>query len=96
MVIIRDPFLGTTNDSEGKEEADDYTDDVSDERGKEVLNLRVMYYKLCADVGHLYAPTRPNHSEEYPRRHQYDENANQQEHIAGASVKLGPFFLVRN
>jgi len=96
MVIIRDPFLGQTNNSERKEDAGDYTDNVAEERCNEAINLRVVYYKLCAVVVHLYAPTSPNYSEEYPRQHQHGENGTQQEQVAGSSAQLGPRFRVQN
>jgi len=96
MVAIRDPFLGKTNNSERKEDADEYTNDVAEERCNEAINLRVVYYKLCAVVVHLYAPTGPNYSEEYPRQHQHDENATQQEHVVGTRAKLNPCSCVRS
>lgn len=41
MAIIRDPFLGKTNNRDGKEGADDHTDNVSEECYEETNALGV-------------------------------------------------------
>ena len=58
-----DPFLGITNDREGKEDADDPADNVADERCEEGDAVRVVRHHLCETVSKLYTFHSPNYTE---------------------------------
>ena len=51
--MIRDQFLGKTNDRKGKKAADDQGDDAADERDAVGSGLRVFSYSLGDTVIHL-------------------------------------------
>ena len=86
MVIIRSPFLGQTDGGLRKEDADDYADNVAEERCEEVSALRVVNYSLCDKVVHLYTLQCPNYGKEYPRPRQHDEDANQKKLVGGGGA----------
>lgn len=91
MVVILDPFLGKTNNRDGKEDADDYADDVTEECYGEASALGMISYSLGDVALHLYTIQSPCCGEKYPRPHQHDEDASQQEHV-GTGAKGGyPF-----
>jgi hypothetical protein len=94
VVIIRDPFPRKTNNRDGKEAADDHADDVAKECYEETSALGVVSYSFCDVIGHLYTPPSPNCGEEYPRPHQHDEDASQQEHIVGSGAKRVSSFRI--
>lgn len=85
MVIMGGPFLGETNNCGGKDDADDDTDDVAEERYEEANPLGVVFYNLCGVIAHLYAT--PSCGEEYPRPQQQDQDATQQAHVVGSGAK---------
>ena len=63
MFLVRDPFLGQTNNRKGEKNADDQVDEVSDERHEERGGVRVVGDDPCGTVAHLYTLSIPNDAE---------------------------------
>jgi hypothetical protein len=47
-------------------------------------------------VVHLYTPPSPNYGEGYPRPHQHDQDAGQQERLVASGAQTGPSFRMGN
>jgi len=79
--MIRDQFLGKTNDRKGKGGGDGHVDDAADERDEVGGGVWVFLYNLGDMVIHLYTFLGPNDAKEYPRPNQHDESAKKQQNV---------------
>lgn len=87
MFLVRNSFLGQTNNRKGENDADDQVDNVSDERYEEGGGVRVVGDDLCRTVVHLHTAFTPNDTEKYPRPHQHNREDNQQDRVMDGVVR---------
>ena len=65
--MIRDQFLGKTDDRKGKEGGDGHGDDATDKGDEVGGSVRVFFNKLGDMAVHLYTSFGTNDEKKYPR-----------------------------